>query len=1189
MKIHKLITFSLLVSVFLILSVNVNYFNDQQNSIKNNLDTQLQNADIYQKELTNYKEINFESAKSSTPLDSKEAYAIVVGISDYPGTSSDLSYCDDDSQDIYSMLINDFNFKTENVYYLQDSVASKAAISDAFDQIASKIDDDDIFFFYYSGHGGAGTSSTGSQSYSIDSPHSYSNNYDRMWSIYRSGAVYMRVHFDHFDLEYDYDYVYLGDTDLGSGWYYEDYTGYSTGFWSGWIPLLSDNRLYVRMVTDSSITEWGFSIDSYEAELYDGTHFLCSYDSIPSTPSNYYVDDLLDSKLDMLNCDEKYVVLDACNTGGMIPEIQEIGRTIMTACRDDEFSLESPALEHGVFTNFFLESFNSATDSNADGVISMEESFSYTSSNTISYSGGLGYTHHPQQYDGISGESVLFTSFGALTLTPSGNSLSYSFYMYGTGLIEDLRIAAGNFSQTITYAVEDLTANPAANTGFGYYSGTIQVNGATGITDYGIFAHISGNQEIFLNQTVSTDTDSDSIDDIIEIMFGMNISNTDSDSDGLDDVVEFYGVTDPSSNDTDNDGLLDGEEILTYFTDPTNADTDNDLLSDGSEVLIHSTDPFNPDTDGDGMDDYYEVTFNLDPLINDANLDPDFDNIPNIYEYGNNTDPQNADTDGDSIEDGDEILTYLTNPTTNDTDGEGLTDDFELFIYHTNATNHDTEGDGMDDFYEYTYGLDPFTDDSGLDLDGDGLINLLESQCGSNPNLPDSDGDIMTDFYEYNCNLNPLADDADMDFDNDGLSNYLEFILNSSADDTDSDDDLMPDLWEYNNGLDLIFNDASLDLDNDGLSNLLECQCGTYPDISDSDGDFMTDFYEYDCSLNPLSDDANLDYDNDGLNNLLEFLLNSLADDTDSDNDLMPDLWEYTNGLDLILNDASLDADNDGLNNLNEFQAQTDPDNADTDADGLSDGLEISTYFTNPLNPDTDGDGYSDGIEAQWGTDPLDAKISLNTVFFNIAGIAIFASSSYFVVRTTLTNKKQKTLAKSKKNKLKITKSKVYNAVKVEKKFKPKPKPKPALYPKSSYSQSYSRPSYTQTRPRYGSANAEFKKIIDLIQFGLPPPKSIYSAEGKKAQNIANIGFRHIDQGRFTDGFNNMINALILGVPEPANTRIKLILLKSLSQISNDSRSSNTIQKSSYLKKCSWCGKENKTSNKFCLNCGRGF
>ncbi|MEE9572347.1 MAG: caspase family protein [Candidatus Neomarinimicrobiota bacterium] len=1092
MKIRKMITISLLISVLYILCINVNNFNDPQNSIKDNQITQLQNEN----ELTNYEELNFDSLKSSSLLNSKEAYAIVVGVSDYPGTSADLSYCDDDSQDIYSMLINDFNFKSENVIYLQDSSATKGAISNAFDQIAALINEDDIFFFYYSGHGGAGTSSSGTQSHSIDSPHPYSNNLDRYWNIYRSGAVYMRVHFDHFDVEYNYDYVLLGDTDLLSGYYYEAYTGYSTGFWSGWIPLLSDNKLYINLYTDSSVTEWGFSIDSYEVEMYDGTHFLCSYDSIPSTPSNYYMDDLLDSKLDMLNCDEKYVVLDACNTGGMIPEIQEIGRSIMTACRDDELSLEDPSLQHGVFTNFFLESFDSATDSNADGVISMEESYSYTSSNTISYSGGVGYTHHPQQYDGISGESVLFTAFGALNLTLTGNSLSYSFHMYGTGLIEDLRIAVCNVSETITYAVEDLTESSASNTGFGYYSGTIQLNGVTGITDYGIFARINGNEVIFLNQTVSNDSDLDSIDDITEIMFGMNVSDTDSDSDGLDDYTEFYGITDPLSNDTDNDGMDDFFEViynLNPIVDDSNDDEDGDglvnLLEYQLDSLVNDT-----DTDDDGMDDYWEYYNSLDLLVDDTALDPDFDNIPNIYEYGNYTNPQNPDTDGDGLDDGDEILTYLTNPNTNDTDGDGLTDDFEILVYLTNATDQDTEGDGMDDFYEYTYGLDPLTDDSGLDLDDDGLDNLLEFQCGTSPHLSDSDGDFMTDYYEYNCNLNPLLNDA------------------------------------------------------------------------------------------------NLDYDNDGLSNLLEFLLNSLADDTDSDDDLMPDFWEYNNGLDLVFNDASLDTDNDGLYNFNEFQAQTDPNNPDTDADGLFDGLEFSTYFTDPLNPDTDGDGYSDGIEAQWGTDPLDSKISLNTVFFNIAGIAILSSSSYLVVRTTITNKKQKSLTKTKKDKVKIVKKpNVYNAIKMEKKFKPKPKLKPSPYTRSSYAQSYSRPSYTQTRPIYRSNNVEFKKIIDLILYGLPPPKSIYSVEGKKAQNFANYAFRDIDQGRFSDGFNNMINALILGVPEPMNSRIKTILLKSLSQFSSDSQSSNAIQKSSNTKKCSWCGKENKISNKFCLNCGRGF
>jgi hypothetical protein len=491
---------------------------------------------------------------------------------------------------------------------LQDSSASKAAISNAFDQIASQISSDDIFFFYYSGHGGAGTSSSGVQSYSIDSPHPYPNYYDNMWNIYRSGAVYMKVHFDQFDLETNYDYVFLGDTDLGAGWYYEAYTGHSSGFWSGWIPLLSDNRIYIRMISDNIYTDWGFRIDSYEAEMYDGTHFLCSYDSIPSTPSNYYMDELLDSKLDLLNCDEKYIVLDACHTGGMIPEIQEIGRYIMTACRDDEFSLESPSLEHGVFTNFFLQSFNSATDSNADGVISMEEGYSYTSSNTISYSTGMGYTHHPQQYDGISGESVLFTAFGALSLTPTGNSLSYSFHMYGTGLIEELRILICNVSQTTTYILEDFTESPVSNTGFGYYSGTLQLDGVTGLSGYGIYARISGNEVIILNNTVSDDTDSDLLDDVMEIMFGLNASNPDTDGDGLDDYVEFYGPTDPLSSDTDNDGMDDYYEVnnnLDPLNDDTNEDKDNDGLNNFLEYQIGSS-ANNPDTDGDLMPDYWE-------------------------------------------------------------------------------------------------------------------------------------------------------------------------------------------------------------------------------------------------------------------------------------------------------------------------------------------------------------------------------------------------------------------------------------------------------------------------------------------------------------------------------------------------------------------------------------------------------
>ena len=534
-----------------------------------------------------------EQTLPSAPLTPKNAYAIVVGISDYPGSSNDLSYCDDDAQMVYSMLIDEFNFKTENVHYLLDSAASKNAISNAFDQIASEITSDDIFFFYYSGHGGASTENDGIHSYSIDSPHDYPNNYDNTWSIFHSDAAYMRVHFDQFALEYDYDWVFLGDTDLLSGWYYEAYTGHSSGFWSGWIPLLSDNSIYIRMWTDGSVTDWGFSIDQYEVEIYNGTHFLCSYDSIPYTPQNFYIDSLLDSKLDNINCDERYIILDACNTGGMIPEVQEIGRYIMTACSDTESSLEADPLEHGVFTNYFLESFDNAADTNGDGVRSMEECYSYTYSNTVSYSGSLGYTHHPQEYDGIVGDSVLYPALGNVSLTPTLNILNYSFDLHGTGLIEELAVVVCNISTNYLVEIEDLTLTPASNTGFGSYSGAIELTGTNGFTGYGVLAKIKGNDVIYLNYSISSDIDSDSLDDVLEIFIGLNVSLADTDSDGLDDGVEYYGVTDPLDPDTDDDGLSDGAEVLIYFTDPIKQDTDGDGYSDGVEVAW-GTDPLDP-------------------------------------------------------------------------------------------------------------------------------------------------------------------------------------------------------------------------------------------------------------------------------------------------------------------------------------------------------------------------------------------------------------------------------------------------------------------------------------------------------------------------------------------------------------------------------------------------------------------
>jgi hypothetical protein len=619
-----------------------------------------------------------------------------------------------------------------------------------------------------------------------------------------------------------------------------------------------------------------------------------------------------------------------------------------------------------------------------------------------------------------------------LKLSKNGSLLLYSTFIGGSGPDfsggMDVDINGTVYVTGWTSSSNFPLVNPFNSTSTGDQAFIFKLGDASdadndGISDY--------DESQIGSDRYDSDTDDDTMPDGWEYYNGLDATNStdaslDKDSDGLLNYLEYSNGTDPSNPDSDADLLSDGDEVNTHFTDPNDWDSDDDTLSDGDEIITYGTNPLNTDTDSDLMPDDWEVDNALnatDPL--DSVLDPDDDQLLNLFEFYNSTDPHDSDSDDDLMPDGWEVFNGLNplNPSdsTSDSDSDNLTN-LEEFQNSTDPNDNDTEDDGMPDGWEIQFGLNATLDDSGSDFDSDSLTNLQEyenatdpydpdtddddlddgsevNSHGTDPNNPDSDFDLMPDGWEVSNSLNPLFDDSSDDPDTDTLLNIDEYLNGTNPHDSDSDDDLIPDGWEVQNSLNATdATDAILDFDSDGLTNLREYQYSTNPNDadsdnddlldgeeidlyntnplnSDSDSDLMPDGWEVEYGLNPLVDDANDDFDSDELSNYDEFVNNCNPTNSDSDDDQMPDLWEVTHNLNATNPaDAILDIDDDDLSNLAEFNSGTDPRDSDTDDDNLSDGEEVLTYSTNPLNPDSDSDSLTDGDEVNiYGTDPLDS------------------------------------------------------------------------------------------------------------------------------------------------------------------------------------------------------------------------
>lgn len=80
-------------------------------------------------------------------------YALVVGVSDYPGTLLDLPLVSEDVKAITSMLTGALGFRPEDILVLQDEAATREAVLEGLSGFLGSAAEDDLALFYYSGHG----------------------------------------------------------------------------------------------------------------------------------------------------------------------------------------------------------------------------------------------------------------------------------------------------------------------------------------------------------------------------------------------------------------------------------------------------------------------------------------------------------------------------------------------------------------------------------------------------------------------------------------------------------------------------------------------------------------------------------------------------------------------------------------------------------------------------------------------------------------------------------------------------------------------------------------------------------------------------------------------------------------------------------------------------------------------------
>lgn len=93
------------------------------------------------------------------------------------------------------------------------------------------------------------------EEYYLESSHPFSNDYVYTWTITKPGYTQIAVHFQEIDMENNYDFIYVLDADNNT---VETLSGNHSDVWSASLP---GDTIKLRIVSDSSVNSWGFSVN----------------------------------------------------------------------------------------------------------------------------------------------------------------------------------------------------------------------------------------------------------------------------------------------------------------------------------------------------------------------------------------------------------------------------------------------------------------------------------------------------------------------------------------------------------------------------------------------------------------------------------------------------------------------------------------------------------------------------------------------------------------------------------------------------------------------------------------------------------------------------------------------------------------------------------------------------------------